>query len=361
MRKLVLIIIILIAVFAVVRAYTQGSGAGTRGVELSPGLVEVSGTQGSLSLAFGLAGGTDEGKWNVLPLRIVYASKDANITLSLNGLTFLLAGGVRVGKPVNVTTPVKGDVVSIGGKVTVAAGVDGDVWAFGADIVLGPAAYVTGSVVAVGGKVLADPRAKVAGAVQSLPALKLPYLSVLATKASAPVVELIRELLGLLLGALVLFLLAWFAAPHVTGVAEAVTAEWRKSLLIFLLSLVVLPVLTFLLVVSVYGVFFIPFIFLFALSAAFLGFFGISVRLGTILRKVRSLGSPLLIFTSGLLGLFLIRLPAFIGIALSLVKSGLADMIGQILRIASVGLALAGLVYGMGCALAYVRGRLSKA
>jgi hypothetical protein len=357
MRRLVFCIVILIAIFAAVRAYTQGTG--TRGVELSPGLVEVTGSQGSLSLAFGLAGGTDEGKWNILPLRIVYTSKDANVSLSLNGLTFLLANGVRVGKPVMVGAPVKGDVVSVGGKVTVASAVDGDVWTFGADIVLGAGSYVTGSVVAVGGKVLADPRARVAGAVQSLPALKLPYLSVLATKASAPVVELIRELLGLLLGALVLFLISYFAAPHVTGIAHTVTAEWRRSLLILALSLVAVPVLVFLLVVSVYGVFFLPFLAVALLAAAFFGFIGISVRLGAVLRKAQTLDSPLIIFTSGLLGLFLIRLPAFAGIALSIVKSGITDLIGQILRVASVGLALAGMVYGMGCALSYCRARLS--
>jgi hypothetical protein len=356
MRRLVLCIIILIAIFAVVRAYTQGAsaGSGTRGIELAPGLVEVTGSQGALSLAFGLMGGGDEGRWNVLPLRIVYSSGDKSVSLALNGLTFLLAGGVRIGRPLSIDRPTRGDVVSIGGKVTVSSSVDGDVWVFGSDITLGAGALVTGNVVCIGGRVMADPRARVAGALQSLPELKLPYLSILATQASAPTVELIRELLGFLLAALVLFLSAYFLSPHLAAISRTVAAEWRRSLLTLVLSLLALPVLVLLLVISIFGIFFLPFLLLAVMIAAFAGFFGIAIRFGSWLRRA-SQDSSMFLFTSGILGLFLIRLPAFAGIVLSLVRSPTAAQIGQIMRIVSLGLGLAFLVYGLGCSLAYLR------
>jgi hypothetical protein len=353
MRRLVLCIIVLLAIFAVIRAYTQ---APARGAQLSPGLIQVAEAQGTLSLAFGLmdteAGA--EGRWNVLPLRILYTSGDKSIAIGLNGFSFLLAGGVRVGKPVRIDKPVTGDVVSIGGKVTVESRVDGDVWAFGADIALGAAAYVGGNVVAIGGKVTADPRARAGGTVSSLPQLKLPYLGILASGASAPAVELVRELAVFALGALVVFLTAYFLSPLLSGVCRAVTGEWRRSLLTLVLLVVVVPVLVFLLVVSVFGIFFIPFLLITLMAAAFLGFFAIAVRLGSFLRKSTQ-ETPLFVFTSGMLGLFIVKIPAFAGIALSLVRSDAAGAIGQILRLVSLGLGIAFLAYGVGSSLAYAR------
>jgi hypothetical protein len=351
MRRLVLCIVILLAVFSVIRAYTQ-----SRSADISPGLIQVAEGQGTLSLAFGLmdtkAGA--EGRWNVLPMRIVYASGDKSISISLNGFSFLVAGGVRVGKPVRVDKPVTGDVVSVGGKVTVENRVDGDVWAFGADIAMGAGAYVTGNVVAIGGKVTADPRARAGGSVTTLPQLKLPYLGILASGASAPTVELVRELAIFVLGALVLFLAAYFLTPLFSGVCKAVTAEWRRSLITLVALVVVVPILVFLLVVSIFGIFFLPFLFIALLAAAFFGFFAISVRIGSFLRRSAQ-ETPLFIFTSGVLGLFIVKIPALAGILLGLMKSSLAGTIGQILRLVGLGLGVAILVYGIGAFLAYAR------
>lgn len=351
MRRLVICIIALLAIFAVIRAYTQ-----TRGAQISPGLIQVAEGQGTLNLAFGLmdtqAGA--EGRWNVLPLRIVYTSGDKSVSIGLNGFSFLVAGGVRVGRPVRVDKPVDGDVVSIGGKVTVNSRVNGDVWAFGGDIALSAGAYVSGNVVAIGGKIAAAPSARAGGMVTALPQLKLPYLGILASGASAPTVELVRELAVFALGALVLFLAAYFLTPVLTGIGRAVTAEWRKSLITLVLIVVVVPVLVFLLVVSIFGIFFLPFLFISLLAAAFLGFFAIAVRLGSLLRK-GSQETPLFTFTSGILGLFFVKIPAFAGILLSLIRSNVAGTIGQILRLVSLGLGIAFLAYGIGVSLSYLR------
>jgi hypothetical protein len=354
MKRLVLCVIALLAIFAVIRAYTQSAGAPPRGATLSPGLIEVAEDQGSVSVAFGLMGTGADGKWNILPLRISYTSGGRTVTLSMNGFSFLLAQGIRIGQPVVIGRPVGGDVVSIGGKVTVNARVAGDVWAFGADIALGAGADVTGNVVSIGGKVAAAPGARVGGGIHSLPELKLPFVSFLGTPSSASIVELIRELLGFALGAAALFLLVYFMGSTASGIARAAEAEWRRSLISLVIAVVGIPLLAVLLVISVFGIFFLPFLLLAVLLAAFSGFLSVSIRLGSWMRR-DSKDTPLFLFTSGLLGYFLIKCPAFAGILLGLIRSPIVGSIGQILRIVSQGLSLALLAYGFGSCLSYLR------
>jgi hypothetical protein len=354
MKRLVLCIIALLAIFAVIRAYTQGTGASPRGATLSPGLIEVSDDQGSVSVAFGLMGTGADGKWSVLPLRIVYTSQGKTVSLAMNGFSFLVVGGVRIGKPVNVDRPVTGDVVSIGGKVTVNSRVAGDVWAFAADIALGPAADVSGNVVSIGGKVASSPQSRVGGGIHPLPQLKLPFVSILATSSAVTVIELIREILGFILGAVIMFLLTYFMAAQVAGIARAAESEWRRSLISLVSALVGIPIFVVLLILSVFGIFFLPFLALGALLAAFAGSFSIMVRLGSWMRKGTK-ETSLFLFTSGLLGYFLIKLPAFAGILLGLVRSPIVGNIGQILRLVSQGLGIVILAYGFGSCLAYLR------
>jgi len=52
-------------------------------------------------------------------------------------------------------------------------------------------------------------------------------------------------------------------------------------------------------------------------------------------------GDALFIFTSGVLGLFIVKVPTLAGILLGLVKSSLAGTIGQILRLVGLGLGIA--------------------
>jgi hypothetical protein len=365
MKRLILCVIALIAIFTIIRAYTEQPGQvesgatappvpAARGIELSPGLIEVEEGKGSLSLAFGLMGAGSEGRWNILPLRIVYASGDKSVSIGLNGLSFLLTGGIRMGKPVTLNTATVGDVISIGGKVSVASRVTGDVWAFGADIALGAKAEVTGNVVSIGGKVSSDPHARVGGTIQALPELKLPFLWILSTRASAPTIELARELLNFLLIVLLLFLSSYFLAPHVSRICESVTGEWRRTILTITLSLILIPVFVILLAVSVFGIFFIPFLAIAVTLSAVLGAFAVAVRLGAWLRRGTA-DSALTVFTSGILGLFIIKAPAFLGIVLTLIRSDIVDLIGRILLATSLGLTVAFLAYGFGSCLSYLR------
>lgn len=352
MKRLVLAIIALLAIFVAVRAYTQNQES--TGMNLSPGLVQVSGGPGSLSLAFGLMGGGESGGWNVLPLRIMYTEGDRTVSLSLNGLSFLVAGGVKVGRPVAVDRPTTGDIVSVGGKVTVDNAVTGDVWAFGADIVLSARADVGGSVVAVGGKVSTDPHARVAGGIHSLPQLKLPYLGILSTQAAAPALQLARELLVFLLAVVALLLYAYFLGPQMAGASHAISEEWRRSIAIAVIGLILLPVTAVLLVVSVFGIFLLPFLFLSIVAFGVTGYLSLAARFGSLLRRGTG-ESTLFVFTSGLLGLFIFRLPVLAGMALAIVKSQVAGAVGLILRLVGMGLTIALFAYGFGCALASAR------
>src|SRR5260221_9830932 len=155
MRKLVLSVLGLLALFSALRAWTEG--VPLPGVQLHPGLVEVQDGSSSVNLAFGIAAREpgQPSSWNLLPLRLEYRTGDRTVSLGFNGLSFLLRGGAAVGHPVTISAPRTGDVVSVGGKVTVNAALVGDVWALGADVALGPAAAISGNVVPLGGGVTA--------------------------------------------------------------------------------------------------------------------------------------------------------------------------------------------------------------
>jgi len=290
----------------------------------------------------------------VLPLRLAVRSGDKSFSLGMNGLSFLLRGGVRLGRPVLVGAAQAGDVISVGGRVTVDARVDGDVWTLGADVVLTPKAEVTGRVVAIGGKVAADPRARVAGGITALPEIKVPFLGALATTASVPLLELGREILGYLLLAFLLFLVTYYLAGHARGLVQSALSRWRASLLSLVAAIVAVPLLIVLLVASGFGILLLPVLALLLIAAALDGFLALAVRIGAVLRA-GSGTDTLFLFTSGLLGLFLFKAPAMAGAVLPLVRSELAGKIGEICRMVSLGLTAAGLLYGFGAFLSNAR------
>jgi len=364
MRKLVISVIALLALFSLIRAFPQSTTpaapkvpeAPARGIELHPGLVEIGDGTSSLGLSFGLLSGRggDRSLWNVLPLRLAVRSGDKSFSLGMNGLSFLLRGGVRLGRPVLVGAAHAGDVISVGGRVTVDARVDGDVWTLGADVVLTPKAEVTGRVVAIGGKVAADPRARVAGGITALPEIKVPFLGALATTASVPLLELGREILGYLLLAFLLFLVTYYLAGHARGLVRSALSRWRASLLSLVAAIVAVPLLIVLLVASGFGILLLPVLALLLIAAALDGFLALAVRIGAVLRA-GSGTDTLFLFTSGLLGLFLFKAPAMAGAVLPLVRSELAGKIGEICRMVSLGLTAAGLLYGFGAFLSNAR------
>ncbi len=365
MRKLILAIVALLALFSALRAFTEAVPAGEAGVQLHPGLLEIGDGAASLGVAFGVMDGPDSqaGQWSLLPLRIVYRSGDRSLSVGLNGLSFLLSGGVSVGRPQRISSPRVGDVISVGGRVTVDARVDGDVWTMGADIQLTPRADVTGDVVALGGRVIAAGGSIVRGSISQEPRLKIPYLGVLGTQFSVHALAFGRHLLTYILLGFALFLSSYYLSAHARGLYRALGESWRQSLLTLAFSAVLVPILVLLLVVSVIGVFFLPLLVLALMLAAFDGFILLCARLGGLVRGGAAQeggGDSLYLFSSGLLGLFLIKLPALVGIILTMLRSEPAARVGQVLQLVSLAAVAVGLIYGFGASLAHVRARAAR-
>ena len=364
MKKLVLTILVLIALFSALRAYTEP--VSPPGVSLHPGLVEIGDGSTSIGIAFGVMekSGEEPSTWSLLPLRLVYKSGDTSVTLGLNGLSFLLRGGMSVGRPLRVDTPHNGDVLSIGGKVTVNSRVDGDVWVVGADVELSPRADVTGDVVTLGGKVAAAGGAIVRGSVSQVPQIKIPFLGILGTQFSVQVLATGRQLLGYVLLGFALFLSCFYREAHARMMYQSIPATWRETIITLAISLAVIPIVTLLLVVSVIGIFFIPVLAFIVILLALDGFLFLCVRLGGMLRRLDVAASknvPLSLVTSGLLGLFIVKLPALLGIFLTLLRSGATTLVGQMLQVITLAAISAGMLYGFGAALAFTRRRSTKA
>ncbi len=360
MRKLILAIVALLALFSALRAFPQGLG-----VQLHPGLVEIGDGSASVGMAFGVMDGSDSqsGQWSLLPLRMVYRSGDRSFSVGLNGLSFLLSGGFSVGAPQRISSPHIGDVISVGGRVTVDARVDGDVWAMGADVQLTPRADVTGDVVALGGRVIAAGGAVVRGSISQEPRLKIPYIGVLGTQFSVQALAFGRHILTYILLGFALFLSSYYLSAHAKDLYRAMGETWRATLLTLALSAVLVPILVLLLVVSVIGVFFLPVLVLALMLAAFDGFLLLCARVGGLVRggpAQEGGGDALYLFSSGLLGLFLVKLPALVGIILTMLRSEPAARVGQALQLVSLGAFAAGLLYGFGVSLAHVRVRAAR-
>src|SRR5512136_3061449 len=98
MKRLVVIVIALLAIFTAIRARAQAARAS--GVDVAPGVVEVSDGRTSVGLGFGLLSSDDgrRGPWSVLPVVVQYRSGSSTVTLSLHGLSFLLNGGISLGR-----------------------------------------------------------------------------------------------------------------------------------------------------------------------------------------------------------------------------------------------------------------------
>jgi hypothetical protein len=356
MRKLVLSVLGLLALFSALRAWTEALPL--PGVQLHPGLVELRDGSSSVNLAFGIAA-RDAGQpssWNLLPLRLEYRTGDRSVSLALNGLSFLLRGGAAVGRPVTVSSPTVGDVISVGGKVTVNAPLSGDVWTLGADVLLGPAADVTGNVVALGGKVTSSPRSVVRGSVNQVPEIKIPFLGMLGRPLSIQVLAFGRQLLGYFLLSVALFVSCFYATARARSLYEGVARSWRASLVTVVACLVAVPLLTALLVISVIGIFFLPVLVLALCLLGLNGFLVLCARVGGSLRKGPvDGGDAVFLFTSGLLGLFLVKLPALLGIALTLLRSPAAGRAGEFLQVVSLGLLVVGMIYGLGVCLSHMR------
>ncbi|HTP58104.1 MAG TPA: hypothetical protein VMM82_04245, partial [Spirochaetia bacterium] len=111
---------------------------------------------------------------------------------------------------------------------------------------------------------------------------------------------------------------------------------------------------------SAVGVLILPVVVLAVLLLALDGFLALCVRVGALVRSTggeHGGSQSLFMFTSGLLTLFLVTVPALVGILLTAFRSTAATRTGVVLQALSLWLTLAGLAYGFGLTLAHARAR----
>jgi hypothetical protein len=276
----------------------------------------------------------------------------------MNGLSFLSPAGLRIGKPVTVRGVRTGDVISVGGDVTVEGTVQGDVWTLGADISLESGATVAGDAVALGGTVEADRRSKIGGNKQSLPNIKIPFLSLLGSEHSAATFRFIMEMLGVCLFLLVLFLFVHFGREQLSDLGSVLSTRWKGSILYLVLAVLIVPVLMALLIASVVGILVIPLFSIFLMILAYIGYVAMAFRLGLWLRKSSPEVSPAQAYTTSLLGLLVIKGPVLLGILFTLLAADFFQGIGRFLSVVGTIAAVAATLYGFGGALQQIRARV---
>jgi hypothetical protein len=347
-----------LALFTIIRAYAQEQGVENRYV-IQPGILEFESTEGGARLAFGFLERSEErgpGRtWNLFPLRLSLRSGNQNFLIAMNGLSFLSPAGFRIGRPVTIRGVKRGDVVSIGGDVTVEGTVEGDVWTLGADITLVSGATVSGDAVALGGSVEADRRSKIGGNKQSLPNIKIPFLSLLTSDHSAATFRFIIEVFGVCLFLLVLFLFVHFAHGHLSGVANVLSSRWKGAILYLVLAVLIIPVLMALLIGSVVGILIIPFASILLIFLAYVGYVAVAFRIGLWLRKSSPDLAPARAYTTGLLGLLVLKGPILLGILFTLLSAEFFQGVGRFLTAVGTVAAGAATLYGFGGVLQLIR------
>ncbi len=354
MKSIVLALIFLLALFTVLRV--NASEKEETLFTVHPGVLEMRAGDSSVNLAFGYLEGAGSGRrvWNLFPIRISLRSGDKHLDLGLNGLSFITRSGINIGKPVFIKGVKRGDVISLGGDVKVEGSVEGNVWAFGADIYLLPGSQVSGDVVSLGGNIEADRKSLIKGNKQAFPDFNLPFFGLLASEHSAATFLFIIEVLTIILYLIILFLVIHFSAGHLEGVVDVMHNRWRGALLYLGIAIILTPLLLLLLAGSILGILIIPLFGLFLLVATYLGCLGFFVRLGLWIRGAKET-TPLSLYTSGLLGLLIIRGPVVLGILFTLLTSSLMQGLGRFMMMVGGAALYLSCLYGLGGILLKLR------
>ncbi len=349
MRKVVLVVLGLLALFTALRAYTQDGDAGR--FTLQPSEIAFADSDGAVSLSFGLLDAIDREPrlWNVFPMRLAVVSGDVRAYLALNGFSVLTGRGVSVGVPVRVGTERSGDVVSVGGDVEIDAAVQGSVWALGADVRLGPQAWIGGDVICLGGTIAQQEGATVEGNRVELERVRVPLVGFITSEHAPGAMFLLVEGLRVALFLMVSFVFLHFAPGGVHEVTDALALRWRSSVVSGLVSLIAVPVGAILLVLSRVGILFIPILALVVILLAYWGFVTVAVRVG------RWLGMKG--YVAGLVGFAILAGPSLLAAILGLILGKQAPGLLRIMRTVGGVVFYLACLWGFGGTLAWLRRR----
>ena len=121
MRRILYVVIGLLALFTILRANAQDGGEGSARYLVQPGVLEFQGNEGGARVAFGFLERVQDGEsgrtWNLFPVRISLRAGKQSFLIALNGLSFLSPSGLVIGRPVKITGVKRGDVVRAGQRL----------------------------------------------------------------------------------------------------------------------------------------------------------------------------------------------------------------------------------------------------
>lgn len=256
---------------------------------------------------------------------------------------------VKIGESISIAEGVRveGDVVAVGGSVDVDGEVNGDVVGVGGDVHVYPTGVITGDAVSVGGRVVKDPGGRVDGQTVSMGLGSLggkswafPFLIPMGYWLNQ-----FSRLVGFLVKLVwvaVLILLSVLAVALLTKPSEAIARTldgrvWRAALIGLLGELLIAPLLLAM-VISILGIPLIPVVVILIFAAFFMGFVGLSLRLGQVFQ----------------LGSFRARTPVPSAIVGGLLINGVW-LLGSLIGVAGwVFGGIGGLVSFLGFLIAYV-------
>ena len=362
MKKLVLMIIGLLAIFTIIRVQSE-ENTGNGRLMIHPGYVEIGGGEGKVAFSFGFMDvkGGEVKQWDIFPMSLSLRAKNTNLGISFSGFNFLTRSGVTIGKEITVKGTRNGDILSIGGNVLIEGKVEGDVWTLGADISLKNRGVITGNAVAIGGKITKDKRAKILGNREALENIKLPFISFLASGKSAVKIRMLIELFRISLFLLFLFILVHFWSTSLERMLPVTFGRWKENILYILFTFFIVPLSVILLVLSIAGIFFLPFFLLLFLVMVYAGAVIVMVKIGMSLLVGRSPGGILSngrLYLGGLIGYLIIEIPFLLGLVLDMSSSGgFITAAGAILKAIGVTLWIVTALYGTGVVLSHFRYR----
>jgi len=355
MKKIVIAIVGLLAIFSILRVYTEEK---KERFTFYPSLIEYADENNELKISFGLIDtkGSKTKTWEIFPIRISLRSGKNTFYLGLNGISLLTQSGINFEKHKIINNVYKGDVISFGGKVTVNSRVEGNIWVFNADVVLKPGSVVVGNVHAVGGNIIQSDKAYIYGNKNAIPEISLPFIGIITGAHSASTMRFIVEIFNIVLFLFILFLISFFRLEYFRLRVQNLFNHWRGTILYLLFSLLIIPITLFLLVATIIGVIFIPVIFIFIIVFAYYGFLTVTTRIGRIFfrKETDSLAHYLL---CGLIGIFILKGPILLGILLSLLDSEIINVIGSFFKILGTSAIFLAFLYGFGSSLLNIRQR----
>jgi len=353
MKKVVIVIIGLLAIFSILRAYPAET---ENRLNIYPSSLEFADKDSEVTIGFGLIenSGNKSMVWNIFPIKISLNTGANKFSLAFNGISFLTANGINFEKPMVIDGVHKGDVISFGGKVTITGRVEGSVWVFGADTELLAESAVIGDVVALGGKITADEKVVISGNKYALPELRIPIIGLLSSGNSIQTIHFFIELFQIALSLLLLFLFLFFREDKLKAQSLSLFQKWKGSLITMLLSIIMIPVLFFFLITSLIGILIIPVLVIVIILVAFYGFSSIIIAIGKIFlhKESATLGH---FYLCGVVGLFLIKGFTLIGILFTLLNANILVIIGNLFTALGAIALFVAFLYSFGATLIHFR------